>query len=225
MNPGWRSNYLRYKSYFLNVVGRYKERADIMAYMEILLSLTTISLFSIFALRPTLLTIGGLTREIDSKQAVLDKMSSKIRNLSQAQSLYDRQRAKIVLLNSAIPTDPQPDTFMRQILGVSTQTNVEVLDITTNEVSLYPLKATTTSTSKKVKQASPSGQLNQSELSISVQTKSALENYSDISTFLTQIENLRRPLNFEKVSLSVATEREQKYLVFGISGSLPYLIR
>src|SRR3972149_11044320 len=100
MNPGWRNNYLRYKSYFLNVVGSYRERADIRVYLEILLSLVTVSIFSIFALRPTLLTIAHLTREIQSKQQTLKTMEDKIGNLGQAQSLYDRERAKIALLES-----------------------------------------------------------------------------------------------------------------------------
>ena len=91
----WKKNYVRYRSYFLDIAGRYKERTDIRVYLEILLSLTTISIFSIFALRPTLLTIGGLIKDIEAKKATLVKMDEKMKNLSQAQNLYDQEREKI----------------------------------------------------------------------------------------------------------------------------------
>ena len=81
MNQSWRREYLRYKSYFLNVMGRYKERADVKVYLEILLSLATISVFAIFALRPTILTIAGLLKEIETKKETLAKMDEKISNL------------------------------------------------------------------------------------------------------------------------------------------------
>src|SRR3989304_278866 len=102
MNPGWRGNYLRYKSYFLNVVGQYRERADIKAYIEILLSLATISIFAVFALRPTLLTIAELIKEIDTKKQTLIKMEDKIENLSSAHTLYDRERSRINILLTSI---------------------------------------------------------------------------------------------------------------------------
>jgi hypothetical protein len=226
MNPGWRSNYLRYKSYFLNVVGRYKERADILAYMEILLSLATISLFSIFALRPTLLTIAGLTREIDSKQEVLDVMTNKIGKLSQAQSLYDRQRAKIVLLKSAIPTESQLDVFVRQILGVSSRRQVQVLGISTGGVTLFPPKTNQVAISN-VPEVTTSGQVDRDDVSFSMQSRVVPEEFSSLSEFLTELGKLRRPLDLNNVSLSITggkiSDKEQKYLILGLNGTLPYL--
>ena len=106
MYPGWRNNYLRYKTYFLNVLGRYRERADVRVYLEILLSLTAISIFSVFALRPTLLTIAELIKEIESKKLTLTQMEEKINNLSQAQTLFDRERGKIVLLDTSKTSIP-----------------------------------------------------------------------------------------------------------------------
>ena len=81
MAGGWRSNYLRYRSFFLNIYNVYKRRPDLKMFMEILLSLGTISFFAAFALRPTALTIVDLLEQIDEKETTIEKMDQKIQNL------------------------------------------------------------------------------------------------------------------------------------------------
>ncbi|MEJ2441504.1 MAG: hypothetical protein P8Y06_01110, partial [Patescibacteria group bacterium] len=81
MALGWRKDYLRYRSYFLNIVGVYKQRKDLRMFLELLLTLVTVSFFAAFALRPTLLTIIELLKEIDTKEETLTKMSTKIQEI------------------------------------------------------------------------------------------------------------------------------------------------
>src|SRR3989304_7020767 len=127
MDTGWRKNYLRYKSFFLNILTQYRERSDWKAYLEILLSLTTVSIFSIFALRPTILTIAELIRQIEEKKDTVSQMDAKIQNLSKAQTLYDRQRPNIIpLTETAIPKNSNSDIFARQIEGLSSSNQVGI---------------------------------------------------------------------------------------------------
>ncbi|MCK4588646.1 hypothetical protein KAT60_02400, partial [Candidatus Woesebacteria bacterium] len=88
MALGWRRGYLRYKSYFLNVIVVYKRRKDLRMFLEITLSLVTISFFAVFALKPTLLTIAELTKEIKTKEETVAKMDEKIQNLERGQQIY-----------------------------------------------------------------------------------------------------------------------------------------
>jgi hypothetical protein len=115
MALGWRKDYLRYRSYFLNIVNVYKQRRDVKAFLELILTLVTISFFALFALKPTLLTIIELLREIEAKEETVEKMDTKIQNLQQAQTLYIQEAARIKLLETAIPDKPAPDLFVRQI--------------------------------------------------------------------------------------------------------------
>ena len=39
MALGWRKDYLRYRSYFLNIVSVYKQRRDLKAFLELILTL------------------------------------------------------------------------------------------------------------------------------------------------------------------------------------------
>ena len=125
MQENWRQQYLRYKSYLLNTVDRYKERTDTRIYLEILLSLITISIFSIFALRPTLLTIAELIKEIEAKEQLVDKLDNKIETITSAQILYDRESSNIQLLKKAIPKKPEIDTAIYQLEGLIEKNNLK----------------------------------------------------------------------------------------------------
>ena len=223
MNPGWRNNYLRYKSYFLNVAGSYRERADIKVYLEILLSLATISVFSIFALRPTILTIAELIKDIEAKRETVTKMEEKIRNLSQAQSLYDRERAKIVILKSAIPEKAEALVFARQIEGLSEKHASTVLGITTDEALIKGVDPNigTASNSKSSQSQEPFPE-GAGGLTFSVNTSALPEEYRKIPNFLSDVEKFRRPVQIDYLSITIEEKEEQKTLVLTLEGRLPF---
>ena len=137
MNPSWRKNYLRYKTYFLNVVARYKEREDVKVYLEILLSLLTISVFAVFALRPTLITIAQLIKDIQGKKETVAKMDEKIGKINKAKVLYDSEKERIALLDTAIPAKPQAEVFIRQIEGLVGKDNTLLDSFQTGKVVLW----------------------------------------------------------------------------------------
>src|SRR4030042_569746 len=119
MALGWRNQYLRYRELFFNIIAVYKQRTDLKVFLEILLSLVTISFFGIFALKPTFLTIGQLITEVRGKEETVAKMEQKINDLNMAQSFFSQQPEKISLVKSAIPEIPEPQTFVRQIEGLA----------------------------------------------------------------------------------------------------------
>jgi len=219
MNPGWRRNYLRYKTYFLNVIGKYRDRAEVKAYLEILLSLLTISIFGIFALRPTLVTIAGLIREIETKRETLAKMDDKIQKLSQAQSLYDRERSRIALLNTAIPNRPTPEIFARQIEGLSVKNSVSIFGIETGSATIL---GEDTSVNQSTASEGLSLPQNAGQVNYIVRLRSPIEGYQSLHSFLTDAENLRTLNKFISVDMSTVTDNEGRFLILLIDGLLPY---
>ncbi len=222
MNPGWRKNYLRYKTYFLNVVARSKERADIRAYLELLLSLATVSIFSIFALRPTILTIAQLIKEIETKRQILAQMESKIQNISKAQSLYDRERTKINLIRDSVPERPNPEIFTRQLQGLSQLNQTSILGVSTEDAVIVGQEKVTKEKAKgsEEKDTQPGGA---SELFFNLRAEVPLEQYKSISNFLTELEKLRIPAKIDSLSLSSSQTKEKKSLSLTIEGRLPFL--
>ena len=220
MNPGWRGNYFRYKSYFLNVMGQYRERVDIKIYIEILLSLATISIFAVFALRPTLLTIAELIKEIDTKHQTLTKMENKIQDLSSAQTLYDRERSRINILLTSIPDKPNPEVFARQIEGLSEKYGPQITEITVGEAVIAGKDAS--SEEIKVKETTPLPE-GSTEVPVSAIFIADLNQYSNLSAILTDFEKALRPVKIDNIHLAtITTDEDIKLLSLTLEGRLAY---
>lgn len=214
MALGWRGQYLRYRELLLNVVTIYKQRPDLKAFLEILLSLGTISFFGIFALKPTFLTIGQLITEVRGKEEIVAKMEQKINDLNTAQSFFSQQPEKISLVKSAIPEIPEPQTFVRQIEGVAAKDSVNVLGISLGEVTLV---GTTASKSATEEIPLPQGALG---LNYSI---SISGNYPALFSFLSEFENLRRPVKIDNLGITSSETEQGKVIIMVISGRTPYL--
>ena len=219
MNSGWRKNYIRYKTYFLDVTGRYQERSDIRVYLEILLSLVTVSVFSVFALRPTLLTIAELIREIQAKKTTLATMEEKILNLSRANSLYNEKIGEIELLKSSIPDKGVPEVFARQIEGLSEKHQIPIAEITTGRANILGAKVDLGEKADKTKENLP---LPASELKFTVKTQVTMDKYQQMEKFIEDFEKLRFPARIDLLKLSSINDPEGKKLVLLIEGRYAY---
>lgn len=69
---------------------------------ELVVSIFTVILFALFALRPTLITMSELLRDIQEKQELDRELSEKISALATAQSEYSTYQAQIQALDQAI---------------------------------------------------------------------------------------------------------------------------
>lgn len=221
MNSDWRKDYIRYKSYFAHAVSQYKERSDIKAYLEMLLSLVTISVFTIFALRPTLLTIAQLVKDIETKKETVARMDKKIASLAQAQSQYQTERAKIAVLESAIPKSGQPDIFARQIEGLVGSHQVGAISFSVGKSTVFETK--TNPGQEATSTSLPEGA---EATGFTLTTEMDITNFSALSGFLTDFEKLRIPLVLQEIRVTkgqALDAQSQKLLLF-IRGEAPYLL-
>lgn len=204
MALGWRKDYLRYKSYYLDILNLYKRREDLRIFLEIILSLVTISFFSLFALRPTFLTIAVLLKEINTKKETIAKMDAKIENLQTAQNILSQESARIPILELSIPTFPQPQNFVHQIEGIAVAAQTQILGIRVDEIPLkgdVPVK-------------------DQGEMGFSV---SATGSFQNLFSFLKNLENLRSPVKIDILGISLAKKEQGNILTLVITGKVPYL--
>lgn len=213
MALGWRSGYIRYKRLFLNIAELYNQRRDIRAFLETLLTLGTIAVFAIFALRPTLLTIANLYQEIKAKEQLASDLTKKAQNLVQAQTIYNQEGTRLSLLSSAMPEKPFPELFVRQLEGLVAKHNVEVLGLTFGKATL--LGSEDDSAIKKV-----SLPANVGGASFSLSAKGT---YTSITSFLADLESLRRPIIIDTFSLNVSGVEGKDVLVLVVTGLAPYL--
>jgi hypothetical protein len=199
-------------------MARYRERDDLKAYLEILFSLATVSVFAVFAFRPTLLTIAGLIKDIDTKEETLVTMNSKIQDLSKAQNLYDQERKNILLLGTAVPKDPSVDVFARQIEGLFGK-RAQSVRLFIEETTILGAQ------NKKDPEEAESDFPEEAEsVSFSVSTSARIDHYSSLSGFLLDFEKLRRPIKIDSLTFSSNRNSEQEMLTLIVQGKFPYLL-
>ena len=216
MALGWRGQYYRYKDFFLNIISLYKQRRDLRAFLEVILSLSTVIIFVVFALKPTALTIVSLYNEIKIKQATLVSLNQKVSDLRTANTVFNQNQTFIPDVDAAVFGSPKPDTISKQILGLGAKNSVTVLGISIGQVILVgnssPAKATTDL------KPLPGNALS---MPVSVSAKGT---YSNLLAFIKDFETLRIPSKVDSLTVnSSQTEVGESAIVGIITARVPYL--
>jgi hypothetical protein len=217
MALGWRKEYIRYKSYFLNISRIYKEREDLKIFLEIILSLVAISFFGLFAIRPTFLTIAQLIKDIKNKEETIVKMDLKIGNLQTAQKVLEEEAGKISVLDSSIPTIPQPDIFVRQIEGLALENSVKIMGIAINGIVIKGNQ--TPNTDQKSNEVSPLPD-GANGMGFSLSTTG---NYQNLVSFIEKCQLLRIPVKIDIWGINLSKTEGGNILSLIITGRVPYL--
>jgi len=74
---------------------------------QLVFSIVTVIIFAVFAIRPVLLTMSDLIKEMQDKQALNQALVQKIASLSSAQAQYLNGKDQLVILDEAIPPAPE----------------------------------------------------------------------------------------------------------------------
>lgn len=215
MATGWRSSYYRYKELFLNVSAVYKRRADLRAFLEIVLSIIAVIIFLLFALKPTALTIISLVKQIREERNTLSALNQKVSNLQMASTVLGQNQSYIESIETAVASAPTPDTFAKQIEGISAKNGTELISLTINEVMLVG----TPPTVKVSNEIEPlPGNAYEMGYSANVRGK-----FSNIQSFLKDLENLRVISKVDSVIINSTTTSSERVIVAIVSGRIPYL--
>lgn len=207
MTTSLSERYSRSRVRVQRAIQEYNERPALRAYMEIFLTLAAISLFGIFAIRPTIITIGKLLQEIKAKETTLKTMNEKITNLNIAKELYTSEGEKIELVKQAIPNKPQPHVLALQIeeLAKTNNATINTLTIENTQIIGEPLP--------------------EDDQTLTL-TLNIFGDYQNLIKFAKDMENLRRPIKYDKINITLITTREGRALYMGFDNlSTPYTIR
>lgn len=214
MANGLKGDYSRYKDFFLNILRVYKNRSDVKTFLELILSLTTILIFVIFAIRPTILTIIELNKEIKEKEEVVLKIKQKIKNLQIASTTLQQKSADIPYITQAVPQRAEIETIVGQIQGYAVNSGVTILSLSSSDVVLIG--------KDKTKKSNEVVTLPQNAREVPI-TISVTGNFSNLFSFLKSIEGLRRPIQMDSFVINSSLTETGKVLVMVITGRLPYL--
>lgn len=215
MALGWRGQYLRYREFFLNVVALYRQRVDLRAFLEIALSLSTIAIFTLFALKPTALTIIALAKEIGEKKDTLAALDQKVTNLQTASNIFSQNENEIADVDTAVSTSPKPDAIAKQIQGLAAKNSVTLLGLSVGQVTLVGKDTS-------AKQAGEFQTLpeNAREMPLSVSLRG---DYPALVGFLADFENLRIAHKIDILRISSSAAESGRIIVVAITARIPYL--
>ena len=97
--------------------------------VELLATLIVVIVLAFFAIRPTLLTMSQLLKDIDDRKKTGDSLSKKIATLSTLSAEYPTMRREVSLLDVAIPNTPNFDGFMRRLEKIAANNNLIIESI------------------------------------------------------------------------------------------------
>lgn len=215
MALGWKGQYLRYKDYFLNITDVYKKRTDIRMFLEVVLSIGAVTIFLLFALKPTAITIVGLLKEINEKELTISGLDKKIGDLATARKLFSQETPRIQKVETAVPTNPDIDVLVKQTQGLAAKNSVNLLSFSVGEITIFgPDQKKKTSLSSKA--------LPQNAKEIPV-TLSISGTYPSLILFINDMENFRRSIKIDTLTVSSSESAEGKTIVVIVSGRFPYL--
>lgn len=222
MTSRWQENYQLYKRYLRSLSAMYQKRQDLHLFIELLLSLSVIAIFGVFAIKPTLVTISDLNNQIAGKKETIAQLDAKIEALSAAQSTFDRNRSAIALLNKAVPEKPEPDLFIRQIEGLAKRNQASIVGIDTSDLSLTGSPIFTDEAAPEVPQTEAAVGNSPTGATFDVETN-ITGTYDQVLAFLKNLENLRRPAMMESTLLRVAQDETLSDILLSITSRLTYL--
>lgn len=220
MATEWKKDYLRYKGFFLNILNFYNTKPNLKIYLELTLSLITILVFSIFAIKPTILTIIDLSKEIKDKEEKIEIMNKKIADLGIASNILEEESSRLPLILNSVPKKVDLDIMIKQFEISANNSGVEILSLSSSEVDLVETKRTETEQKRNSEKEFKKMPENTTSIPFRI---SVTGSYINLFSFLNELENLKRPIMFDSISLNSNIVNQEKALTLVVSGRLPYL--
>lgn len=174
---------------------------------ELFLSIGAIIFFALFAIRPTLLTMSDLLKEIDDKKELNQKLVQKIAALSSAQAQYLNMEDRLHVLDEAIPTNPQLLQALKIIEKIASEQEIVVVQVNLPELP------------EENKEVMLFSEMKRQNLPMTVSVRG---DYQSIRLFVEEIMKSRRTLIVESVNFSVDDNRGTKSLEASLTIFAPY---
>ncbi len=175
--------------------------------IELFLSIGAVIFFAVFAIRPTLLTMSDLIKEIEDKRQLDKQMAQKIASLSSAQSEFIKNQDRFVVLDSAVPTGPDLLNLFKILEKLASEQQIVITALSLAEVP------------KDVPLDTTFEQLERKNLVFSL---GVTGDYGGIRNMVDQISKSQRTIVVDKIIFSVGDVRGAKRLDAVISINAPY---
>lgn len=174
------------------------------------MTIFAISFFSVVAIRPTLVTIAKLTREIKDKKEANKQLEDKINTLIAAQDEYVKNSDNIFLLDQSLPKKSEFPLFAFSLEQLASGSGIEIKSFSFEKIFI-----TKNTNAKLANQA----------YSILGFSLTASGDYFKLKDFISKLETSRRIIKVDGVSFkqakkktTQASELPSSEIVISVSG-------
>lgn len=109
---------------FTNFISEYYRNPVASVSLELILTIVLVLSLTFFAIKPTLTTMGKLSKEITEKEEVVEKLEQKIIALNTAQNEYYAWEDELGLLDSAFPSTDNSLTDVKTVERLAYENDV-----------------------------------------------------------------------------------------------------
>ncbi len=175
--------------------------------IELILTIGLVLFLGVFAVRPTLLTMSDLIKEIDDKKALDRKLAQKIAALASAQTEYLSLENRLSVLEEAIPSNPDVVRDLKIIEKMASDSRVIITSVSIEELP------------KPILGELPFEKLTRSTIVTKVNVSG---DYPTIRALAENLKNSRRTFVIESISFNLSEDREARQLRAQLTISMPY---
>ena len=175
--------------------------------LELFLSIGAVMFFALFAIRPTLLTMSDLVKEIEDKTNLNEQLRQKTASLATAQAQYLNLQNRLFVLDQALPSQPEFEDALKIIEKTASDNKLVISSMQVNEIPQEADESVPFSQKKKI------------TIPISV---SVTGDYLAIRNFVEQLHNNRRTLIVDSIIFSVSEVNNNKKLKANITVNMQY---
>jgi Tfp pilus assembly protein PilO len=194
MNSNSRINQAYYSGHFAKVKQIYQEPKTKIS-LALILTLLTFSLIISFAIKPAILTIISLHKELKESQKVNEALTNKLQNLTQAQQNFIALQQDLIYVDRALPKTAEFNRLAREINYLAYYNNVILASGNFGKFDLLPV---------------PSQQ--PAELSLNFAINGS---FADIKNFVADLNNISRLVNIEGITFNnKSTANDNKNIIY-----------
>jgi len=211
----YRREYNRYKQYYLRGLRTLSSQPITKATLGLILSLATISFFTLFALKPTIITITNLWEEKKIKKDFEQKLGKKIQSLQEAQIYFAEAQAIIPLVDKTLPVEANFTQFERELEYLVFKNNLVLVDAQFDKFDLV---------GKTVEEQSDQDKPKEKEKLTPINFKIRVGgSYLGLKEFLSELERLDRTVTIEQISFAKETDIQGADLEADLKGKVYFL--
>lgn len=204
MTFDYRKQYQEYRQYIDSIVEKAKAPAARVS-LAVVGTIIFSSFLAVFALKPTLTTVAGLWKEINTEKEIIIGLDRKLKLLQTAGQNYDKAGSKLYLLDKALPETIEVENMAKDLESLALENGLSALEFKQENFWLLQPQPTDNSSIK----------ISGVDIKMSVGGQE-----SQVRNFTANLEKMGRMVKIESMTVRSVPEAERKERPFPVYATL-----